>query len=132
MFLLEKRYADEMITHAWEESPNECCGILAGAGGKAVRLYRVANSERSPVRYNVDPRDLLRVDQDLRENGWDWLGIYHSHTHTEGYPSPTDISLAFYPDSLYFIVSLMDNENPMIRAFHIVDGVITEEELKIV
>lgn len=132
MFVLEKRYADEMIAHARDERPNECCGILAGANGKVTKFYRVANAERSPVRYNVDPRDVLRIDQELRENNWDWLGIYHSHTHTEAYPSPTDVSLAFYPDSLYFIISLMDAENPSIKAFHIVDGNITEEELRIV
>ncbi len=132
MFLLEKIYADEMIAHAREEDPNECCGIIAGSNGRVAKLFRANNSDKSPVRYNVDPKDLLRIDQDLRDNNWDWLGIYHSHTHTQAYPSPTDVSLAFYPDSLYFIISLIDKQNPVIRAFHIVDEQISEEEIKIV
>src|SRR3990172_6081687 len=124
---LEKRYADEVIAHAQEEDPNECCGILAGLDGRITRLYRTANADKSPYRYNVESRDLLRIFRDIEDNGWELLGIYHSHTHTEAYPSPTDVSLAFWPDSYYFIVSLKDAQNPVIRAFRIVEGQIAEE-----
>ena len=131
MFRLEKRYAEEMIAHARAEAPNECCGVLAGKGGKIAKLFRAKNAEKSPVRYNIDPQELLKLYQEIEGQGWELLGIYHSHTQSQAYPSPTDVRLALWPDSLYFIVSLMDEKRPRIRAFRIVDGVISEEELEV-
>jgi proteasome lid subunit RPN8/RPN11 len=131
MFRLEKRYAEEMITHARAEAPNECCGILAGEGSTITKLFRAKNAELSPMRYNIDPRELLNIYQEIERRGWEFLGIYHSHIHSQAYPSSTDVQLALWPDSLYFIVSLMDKERPQIRAFRIVDGVISEEDLEV-
>jgi proteasome lid subunit RPN8/RPN11 len=131
MFTLERKYADEIIAQAREEAPSECCGVLAGRDGKVEKLFRAVNAEKSPYRYNVDPRDLLRIYRECDANGWDFLAIYHSHTHTEAYPSPTDVSLAAWPDSLYVIVSLVDPENPVLRAFRIQDRRVTEEEVLI-
>ena len=132
MFTLEKRYADEIIAHAKEEAPIECCGILAGADGRIMKLYRARNAENSPYRYSVDSRDLLAIWRDADANGWEFVGIYHSHTASPAYPSPTDVRLAAYPDAIYLLVSLADPSNPVLRAFHIRDGKITEEELNIV
>lgn len=141
MFRLEKQYADEMIAHAKEERPNECCGILAGKDGRVVRLYRTRNAEQSPYRYSIDPHDLVRVHREIDQNDWTIIGIYHSHTGSEAYPSPTDIRLSefppgsgepAYPDALYFIVSLTDPDAPVLRAFHIEGGQVWEEELQIV
>lgn len=132
MFTLEKRYADEIIAHAREEAPIECCGILAGADGRIMKLYRARNAENSPYRYSVDSRDLLAIWRDADANGWEFVGIYHSHTASPAYPSPTDVRLAAYPDAIYLLVSLADPSNPVLRAFHIRDGKITEEELNIV
>ena len=131
VFVLERRYADEIIAQAREEAPDECCGVLGGRDGRAERLFRAVNAEKSPYRYNVDPRDLLRIYRECDANGWDFLAIYHSHTHTEAYPSPTDVRLAAWPDSRYIIVSLADSENPVLRAFRIQDGRISEEQLRI-
>ena len=131
MFILEKSFAEEMITHAREEVPNEACGLLAGVNGRAVKLYRCMSSEKSPYRYFIDPKEQLRAMREMDERGWELLGIYHSHTHTEAYPSRTDVELAFYPEALHFIVSLAEWERPVIRAFWIVDGRISEEELLI-
>jgi len=128
---LERRYVDEIIRHAREEDPNECCGILAGRDGQVARLYRAVNAEASPYRYNVDPKDLLRIYKECDAQGWEFVAIYHSHTHTEAYPSATDVRLAAWPDSLYLIVSLADNANPILRAFRIQDGAIREEPLRI-
>ena len=132
MLTLERAYVDEMIAHAREDDPNECCGIIAGNGGQATRLYRAVNAEASPYRYNVDPKDLLRIYRDLENNGWDVLVIYHSHTHTEAYPSPTDQRLAAWPEAYYVIVSLEDKQKPVVRAFHINDASVKEEELQVV
>jgi proteasome lid subunit RPN8/RPN11 len=79
----------------------------------------------------VDPKDLLRIYRDIDGNGWDVLAIYHSHTHTEAYPSPTDVRLAAWPEAYYVIVSLADEANPVLRAFRIEDGQVTEEELTV-
>ena len=132
MLTLTRSYVDEMIAHAREDDPNECCGIIAGNGAHATQLYRALNSEQSPYRYNVDPRDLLRIYRDLESKGWDVLVIYHSHTHTEAYPSPTDVRLAAWPEAYYLIVSLADDAHPVLRAFRIRDGEVMEEEIEVV
>ncbi len=131
MFRVPKQFAEEMIAHARVEIPNECCGLLAGKDGQVMQLYRCESSEKSPYRYYVDPKDQIRVMRELDQKGWDLLGIYHSHTHTEAYPSKTDIELAFYPETLYFIISLMNPSEPVIRGFRITEGKVFEEELVI-
>lgn len=131
MLELPRRYADEIVSHAREEDPNECCGILAGKNGRVVKLYRITNVERSPYRYNMDSRELLRAYREAEDNGWEFLAFYHSHTHTEAYPSATDIRLATWPETYYILVSLMDRQNPVIRAFRIADVRVTEEPMHI-
>jgi proteasome lid subunit RPN8/RPN11 len=128
---LPRAYVDEMIAHARENAPNECCGIIAGNSGKATKLYRAKNAAESPYRYEVDTRDLVRINNDIQDNNWDFLVIYHSHTGTEAYPSETDRRLAFYPDAYYVLVSLMDENKPVVRAFRIRDGEVIEEELQV-
>jgi proteasome lid subunit RPN8/RPN11 len=128
--VLDPSYIDEMIAHARADAPNECCGIIAGKDGLPMRLYRAINAEASPYRYSVDAKDLLRIHRDADSNGWDFLVIYHSHTHTEAYPSPTDVRLATWPDAYYVLVSLME-EAPVVRAFRIEDGAITEEPIEL-
>ncbi len=128
--VLDQQYIDEMIAHARADAPNECCGIIAGKDGRPMRLYRAINAEASPYRYSVDAKDLLRIHRDADSNGWEFLVIYHSHTHTEAYPSPTDVRLATWPDAYYVLVSLME-ERPVVRAFRIEDGTITEEPIEL-
>lgn len=127
---LPQEHIDEMIAHAREDAPNECCGIIAGADGRAMKLYRAVNAEASPYRYSVEPKDLLRIHKDADANDWEFMVIYHSHTHTEAYPSPTDVRLAAWPEAYYVLVSLMDEQQPVVRAFRIVDGQITEEPIE--
>jgi len=118
-----------MFAHANNELPNEACGILAGDHGRAVKFFPAANAERSPTRYVVDPHDQLRILNELHNNDWDLLGIFHSHTHTQAYPSSTDVNLAAnWPEAYYLIASLMADE-PVMRAYRIVDGKVEEEEI---
>ncbi len=131
MLTLEKRFVDEMVAHAQVEAPNECCGIIAGLDGRAVKLFRAKNGEASPYRYNVDPQDLFRIYRESDQNGWEFLAIYHSHTFSEAYPSRTDVRLAFWPESRYILVSLKEPQQPVVRAYRIVDGQVREEELRI-
>lgn len=130
MLALPAQFIDEMVAHAREEAPNECCGIIAGVNGDATKLFRAANSEASPYRYSVDPKDLFRIYRDCEEKDWNFLAIYHSHTASEAYPSPTDVRLAFWPEAYYIVVSLQDAVNPVVRAFRILDGAVVEEELR--
>jgi proteasome lid subunit RPN8/RPN11 len=132
MFPLERRYIDDMIVHAREEAPIECCGILAGKDGRVLQLYRATNAEQSRYRYNIDSRELFRIHRECEERDWEFVGIYHSHTDSEAYPSPTDVRLAFWPEALYFVVSLRDSASPAVRAYRIVDGQVSEEELEII
>jgi len=115
-----------LIEHARSDFPYEVCGLLAGIGGRLTRHYRIPNAARSMTFYNMDAKQLLAAMNDMDDNEWDLLGIYHSHTHTEAYPSATDVELAFYADAVYLIVSLQVRERPVVRAFDIVDGVVTE------
>jgi proteasome lid subunit RPN8/RPN11 len=130
---------DEMVAHASEDLPNECCGIIAGRDSEAMRLYRTRNAEASPFRYNIHPGDLLRIQQEMDANGWQPLVIYHSHVASDAYPSPTDVRLSqwqgtdppldLYPGAHYVLVSLKDRDNPVVRSFEISNGIVTEEDL---
>jgi len=127
-----RRYYDEMITHALEDDSIECCGVLAGTGGGFLKLYRMTNVENSPYRFSWDPKELLPVWNDMEDNNWEHRAVYHSHTHSEAYPSSTDVRLAAWPEAYYMIVSLLDKDNPNVRAFRIVDGSISEEPLEVI
>jgi proteasome lid subunit RPN8/RPN11 len=130
-----------LIEHARAGYPNEACGLIIGAasagdGGAALRFEATVNKAASPYRYEIDPADLYRISvaaDDADEVIW---SIVHSHTHTPAIPSPTDIGLAFYPDALYLLVSLSEDEAdpttgaPSVRAWRIVDGAIHEVELR--
>jgi proteasome lid subunit RPN8/RPN11 len=120
----------QLIDHAREEAPNECCGMIAARDGQAVRVYRASNAAASPYRYEIEGAEQYRILMQIEDEGLELGAIYHSHTRTEPYPSQTDISLAFYPDSLYLIVGLGGTE-PEVRAYAIRDGRVQEAELDI-
>ncbi len=129
---LPEAYLRDILSHAQEGKPNEVCGLIAGHDGHAIKLYRTTNNDPTPrVRYNVDPLELLHALREMERNGWSLMAIYHSHPATEAYPSATDIGLAYYPESVYMIVSLADAESPVARAFRIADGQVREEPLEI-
>jgi proteasome lid subunit RPN8/RPN11 len=128
---LERRFIDEMVAHSREEAPNECCGIIAGKDGRAVKLFRARNAEESPYRYTVHSDDLFKIYRECEENRWEFLAIYHSHTASGAYPSPTDVRLAFWPEAYYLLVSLQAPTDPVVRAFRILDAVVKEEELSV-
>ncbi|MGI8551733.1 MAG: Mov34/MPN/PAD-1 family protein [Dehalococcoidia bacterium] len=122
IFIIEQRYIDEMIAHAREELPNECCGMLLGREGQVLDFRPCTNAAPPadrPFRYEVSPKELLAIFNESRERDWDVLVIYHSHTHTPAYPSPTDVRLAGYPEVVYILVSLQDPEHPAVHAFSI-------------
>ena len=132
---LDKTFVDEMIIHSREENPKECCGIIAGKDDQAFRLYRITNTEKSPYRYLMDTREQMQADRDAECHGWSFLAFYHSHTHSPGYPSATDIRMAVdsgWLDIYYILVSLMDKSAPAVRLFSVsADSTVTEHELAV-
>jgi proteasome lid subunit RPN8/RPN11 len=122
-----------IVDHARAEDPNEACGLIVGDrpaadGGTALRFEATRNKAASPYRYEIHPDDLLRITiatDDADEVFW---AIVHSHVRSPAYPSPTDVGLAFYPDALYLLVSLAEDE-PALGAFRIVEGAISPVEL---
>jgi [CysO sulfur-carrier protein]-S-L-cysteine hydrolase len=127
---LTRAIADEMIEHCLAERPNEACGILAGKDGEVVKVFKMTNASASSMRYSLDPREQFAVYRKLDDEGWDLGGVFHSHTRTEAYPSPTDVRLAS-EDVPYLIVSLAE-EPASIRAFRILKDNWTDESGDIV
>jgi [CysO sulfur-carrier protein]-S-L-cysteine hydrolase len=116
----------QLVEHAREESPNECCGYLRARDGAVKEVIRAENVRRSPYGYELDPRSLLAANE-LDDEGFA-VGIYHSHPRSPAEPSQTDINLAHYPHWTHLIVSL-EHDEPEVRAWRIEDGRVEEEEL---
>jgi proteasome lid subunit RPN8/RPN11 len=126
---LDGVFGKEIVEQALREFPNEACGVIAAEAGVPVKVFPIRNADASPATYRLDAREQLRVFEELDERGWDLWAIYHSHTHSEAYPSETDRRLAFYPDARYVLISLEDREHPVLRSFFIREGDVEEEEL---
>jgi len=132
VLILTEAQLSQMIAHAHAEAPNEACGLLAGIGDQVIQVLPAVNiAEDATVRYLMDPHDQLRLFQAMEEQGLELLGIYHSHPSSPAYPSPTDLSMAYYPEAAYAIVSLLSGDRPMVRAFRIRDGQIVELDLSL-
>ena len=123
--VLARPLADEIVSHCLQGRPNEACGILASADGVVTKVFRMTNASSSPVRYALDPKEQFAVYRAIDEQGWELGGVFHSHTRTEAYPSPTDVRLAA-EDVPHVIVSLA-KEPPILRAFRIVKDSWTDE-----
>src|SRR5690349_4892235 len=121
---------DELIAHARADAPNECCGMIASRDGEAVAVHRATNTAASPLRYVIDGREQYAIQTAIEDAGLDLGAIYHSHTRSAPEPSETDINLAFYPEALYVIVGVKDEE-PDVRAWRIVDGTVSPAALEV-
>jgi proteasome lid subunit RPN8/RPN11 len=113
----------ELVAHARDDAPNECCGYARARDGRVEQVFRSENLRHSPYGYEIDPKALLAANE-LDDEGYEVV-IYHSHPKSPAKPSETDINLAFYPHWRYVIVSLTDE--PHVRCWRIADGK-TEEE----
>jgi [CysO sulfur-carrier protein]-S-L-cysteine hydrolase len=129
--LIARQLLDEIVAHAREEAPNECCGMIAARNGRATAVHRTRNIHASPLRFEMDPGEQLRVLDTIEDAGLELGAIYHSHTRSEPYPSLTDVNLArWWPEPLWVIVGLAGPE-PDVRAFRIVDGTVSEAALEV-
>jgi proteasome lid subunit RPN8/RPN11 len=122
----------EMLRLARSEPRVECCGLLAGVDGVITKIFPTKNALVSPTAYEVAPQELFPLFRQMREEGLEHLGIYHSHPATENFPSPSDIELAGYPYQAYFIISPLPAAPNPVRAFFIRDGHVEELEIAIV
>jgi proteasome lid subunit RPN8/RPN11 len=121
---------DEMVAHAREELPNECCGMVGGRDGEASRVIRVANAAASPLRYEMDPQGQYNALKEIEDGGGELLAIYHSHTKSAAYPSQTDVNQAVaWPEQIYVIVSLADQDAPDVKAYLLKDLKIADVEI---
>jgi len=131
MIEIDRGFFGEMVEHGLAEFPNEACGLLAGKEGRPVKFFAMTNRDASPVTYRLDPKEQLRVFDQIDDEGWDLLAIFHTHTHSDAYPSETDRKQAFYPEATYLVMSLLNRANPELRAYRIDDGEVEETELVI-
>ncbi|MGH9082347.1 MAG: Mov34/MPN/PAD-1 family protein [Acidimicrobiales bacterium] len=128
MLRLPEPLYHQMVGHCLAGLPDEACGLLAGdaSSGTAERCYPTRNAAASARVYAVDSRDMLRADRDAEAHGAELIGVFHSHTHTDAYPSPTDVAQAPDPGWHYVLVSLRDT-HPVLRSYRIVGAAATEE-----
>jgi proteasome lid subunit RPN8/RPN11 len=150
---IPRNILDDMVAHARELDPFECCGLLAGRNGAVDHHYRITNTvandaraaqvfdeahvkglrhlpetTRAEVAYFMDPKEMLAAFKDMRQRQLDLIVIYHSHTASPAYPSATDIGLAYYPETAYMIISLEQKSKPDIRAYWIRDRQVVPAE----
>jgi len=123
---------DEMVAHAREDLPDECCGMIGGGDGEATSVVRVENAAHSPLRYEMDPQGQFDALKQIEDAGDELIGIYHSHTRSAAYPSQTDVNEArMWPEQVYVIVSLEDEEAPDVKAYDLADLKIADVDLDV-
>ena len=111
--------AFEMVAHARDDVPNECCGVVSSKDGVAQQVHRAINAAASPLRYEIDSKDFLRIYSLIDDADQEVGAIYHSHTRSAAYPSQTDINLALWPGALYIIVSLAADDPELNRTYQL-------------
>ena len=124
----------QILAHAREEAPNECCGVVAVPVGergderaRAMSVRRAHNIHKSPKRFEIDGKDAVKAVLDFESEGWEIGAIYHSHTHTPPRPSQTDVNFSNgWPGVEWIIVGLADPSTPEIRSYLIDEGKVRE------
>jgi proteasome lid subunit RPN8/RPN11 len=131
---IDQETRDAIVAHARRDHPDEACGVVAGPAGsdRPTRFVPMLNAAMSPTFYEFDSGDLLRLYREMDDRDEEPVVIYHSHTATEAYPSRTDIAYASEPNAHYVLVSTREPDTEEFRSYRIVDGVVTEEEVRVV
>jgi proteasome lid subunit RPN8/RPN11 len=129
---ISQKLVDEMVAHAREDLPNECCGMVGGRDGEATAVVRVVNAAATPLRYEMDPQGQFNALKEIEDGGDELLAIYHSHTKSAAYPSQTDVNQAVaWPDPVYVIVSLADPDAPDVKGYLLRELRIADAEIAI-
>ena len=123
---------DEIVEHARRDAPNECCGFITARDGVATRTYPANNVRASPLAFQIDDREQIRINDEIDDNeerDGQLAGIYHSHTRTDPYPSQTDLNYAAnWPGIEWVIVGLAGDEAE-VRSYLIDDGSVRRVEI---
>ena len=132
---LPQEFIDEIVSHAIEDEPNECCGVILRATDGSLKLLRATNAEASPYRFSIPPGELLHLYRAVEEGAMQWYVVYHSHVMTEARPSPTDVNFSQLlqsqdPWPYWLLVSLATNP-PSVRIWHMRDGGASELDLSV-
>lgn len=129
---LSVSFIENLIQHARDCAPEECCGIVSGNHQEAKSVYRLRNVSKNPLNaYEAAPEDLFKAQREMREKGEELLAIYHSHPRSANpQPSETDVALAFYPNAVYLIIGF-DGERNILKAFRIIESEGRWEEIEI-
>jgi proteasome lid subunit RPN8/RPN11 len=138
VLLISRDAHARLVGLALDEYPLEMCGLLAGppaagggAGDRGSVFYPCTNVAASARVYTIDPKDHLRAEVDAEDRGWEINAVVHSHTHSDPYPSPTDVAAAPDPNWHYVIVSLK-REAPEVGSYRIVDGQVSSEPITVI
>ena len=132
MIRIPKSIYQEMIEHAQREDPVECCGILGGKDRTVLKSFRIKNLESSPVQFLMDPREQLNAFEEMERNSMEMIAIYHSHPRTTPFPSKIDVQKAIDPKMPSIIISLIESDKPIARAFLIQKEGIHVEEIEVI
>ena len=125
-FALPAAMWEAIVAHARQEGPRECCGLIAGADGVPVELIRVTNVYPGEDFFEMEPGELYRLYLAIEGRGQEIVANYHSHPVSPAYPSPRDVAHAGWPEIVCLICSLQEPGEPVVRAFRIEDGAISE------
>jgi [CysO sulfur-carrier protein]-S-L-cysteine hydrolase len=132
---ISKGLLDELVAHALEDPKNEVCGVLAvepGPPARAGNVHRAVNVHASPLKFEIDPAELLALYNAIEGAGGELGAIYHSHVRSAPYPSQTDIGFAAnWPGVEWIIVGLAAGEAPEVRSYLIEDGRVREVALEV-
>lgn len=129
---ISRKLLDEIVAHALDERPNECCGMVSGRDGVATEVFRARNALASPFSFDMEPQDQLGIYTTIEERGEEILALYHSHTRSPAEPSQSDRNNAVsWPDPVWVIVSLEDPESPAVRGWDMRDGEVSEVGMEI-
>jgi [CysO sulfur-carrier protein]-S-L-cysteine hydrolase len=137
---ISKQLLDELVAHVLEDRANEICGVVAvddddsvqAPDATAVQVYRAANKHASPMKFEIEPAELLELYDAIEQRGWRIGAIYHSHVRSRAYPSQTDVSFAAnWPGVEWIVVGLAAGEQPDVRSYLIEQGVIREVPIQV-
>ena len=129
---IDSALLERIVAHARRDFPNECCGMLGVRDGRAVAIHEATNLAASPLRFEVEGREILQAQDAFEDEDAELGAIYHSHTRSEPYPSQTDINFAAgWPGVEWLIVGLRRDGEPTVRSYRIDGGVVTELDVEV-
>ena len=129
---IDSALLERILAHARLDFPNECCGMIGMRDGHAVAIHEATNVAASPLRFEVDGREIIEAQDAFDAERAELGAIYHSHTRSEPYPSQTDVNFAAgWPGVEWLIVGLRREGEPAVRSYRIDDGVVRELDVDV-